>query len=278
MTDKCSICLDDLHDNIGVAVPCGHCLHRGCFESLKTDNASRVDNDDGIAENTEVMPRCPVCKKKIKKFYNVFMTFQHQDDVSCEASCADALKAVARITGENIHLNKRLVEMRNLSKDQSELLFRILPQYDELESNVSRIKLEKKEMTQKMRDLSEENASLLSEWNDSEVQLELVNAKKNKMERRLKETGEENLDLHFIWDELDAKLDRSKSKKKVAKMALKRKAEELDGTKDQVARLACERKELEARLEQTSQEAAQWRNETTKLRRKIKRIKRKQKE
>uniref|UniRef100_A0A7S2EQ88 RING-type domain-containing protein n=1 Tax=Trieres chinensis TaxID=1514140 RepID=A0A7S2EQ88_TRICV len=256
MTDKCSICLEDLHSDIGVATPCGHCFHRSCFDSFKTDCASRSDGD-----RDKVMPRCPVCKRKMKKFYNVFLTFQQRGDDACGAGCADAMKAVATLTGENIRLNRRLRE--------------ILPLYDELETKVSQTKREKKELMKQMKELDETNSVLLSEWNDAEVQLELVKAKKKQIERRLKETNEENQDLHCIWNELDSQLYRAKSKKKEAKMALKRKADELDGTNEQIARVTREKKKLKMKLDKYALQAEQWRNETSKLRKQLKKLKNK---
>eukprot|EP00566_Odontella_aurita_P017125 CAMPEP_0113551126 /NCGR_PEP_ID=MMETSP0015_2-20120614/14358_1 /TAXON_ID=2838 /ORGANISM="Odontella" /LENGTH=262 /DNA_ID=CAMNT_0000451997 /DNA_START=451 /DNA_END=1238 /DNA_ORIENTATION=+ /assembly_acc=CAM_ASM_000160 len=234
MADRCSICLEELHCDIGVAVPCGHCFHRRCFDSLRSDCASQLEEDDDSTRD-KVMPHCPCCKKRTKHFYNVFLTFDQGKENGCNAGCADATKAVVALTGENVNLTKRLREMKSLSRDQSELLFRILPQYDEMES---KYKKERKESAH----LKEKNLEL-------EKEKEEIHAKKRQIERRLKETDEENLDLHFIWDELDSKLLRTRKKRKEIKCALKEQAQELSETKKRVNAVARENKRLKLSLE-----------------------------
>ena len=61
MLDKCPICLEDLADNIGVAVPCGHCYHRDCFAKLKEDSEQRAEMLE-----LALLQRCCICKKRVR--------------------------------------------------------------------------------------------------------------------------------------------------------------------------------------------------------------------
>ena len=118
MPDKCPICLDKLTSNLCTISPCGHVFHKECLDRLnkvfQRDNESLLEianananantntnaNENGNGneydneyEREEAMaklraagklPKCPVCKRKAKKFVPLFLAFENQNDVQLQ--------------------------------------------------------------------------------------------------------------------------------------------------------------------------------------------------
>lgn len=121
---------------------------------------------------------------------------------------------------ENLKLKKSLQELETLSNDQSDLLFRILPRYDKLESRCMHAKRENRHLRKQVQALRDENFDLLYENMETK-------SMQSRAETRLKETEGENMDLHAIWDILDARLETSREEKRLARKREKKLSKEL---------------------------------------------------
>mmetsp|Transcript_6256 Transcript_6256/g.7931 ORF Transcript_6256/g.7931 Transcript_6256/m.7931 type:complete len:276 (+) Transcript_6256:157-984(+) len=260
MTEKCIICLEELHNNIGTISPCGHCFHVKCYNALKANK----ENDSSSCDKL----RCPICKTKSKKFIPIYLSFEARENPSvggggdeneCSSSCADATQAVASLTSENMRLRKSLQEMKTLSKNQSDKLIDILPRFDEVQARLSEISKDKEQIERELREVEEENSELLSGWNDIEM-------KNNELKVRLLETKRENVTLSSNWSKLDQKLSRARRKRKLIES---RQTDELNNVKGQITKSLSEKQELFALLKKSQSEAI-------KLKRIVKKINRKQ--
>jgi chromosome segregation ATPase len=250
-TDKCSICLEEMVSGIGVAVPCGHCFHVACFARLKADCSLTCPDSK---------PPCPLCKRKVKKFHKVYLTVSQRQPEQEESSIADVRK-------EKVRLQKRLRELKRLTNDQSDLLFRILPRYDHLETRYSHTKQEKRNLKKRLEALEDENWELLID------SFEVKTTNRN-LETQLEQANGENMDLHAIWDNLEDQLEDQISQKKRATQKLKQQVQEqvahLAKTKKGMSKLKAETKVLRAAMTQS-------RDEVVRLRKKLKHSPRKRK-
>lgn len=161
---------------------------------------------------------------------------------------------------ENLRLQKRLRELKTLSDDQSDLLFRILPRYDQLKTRYCHTKGEKRDLQKRLASLEDENWELVIDT------FEVKTTNRN-LERRLEEVDGENTDLHEIWDTLEDRLEKSISQTHEAKQKLKQQLQErtaqLEKTKKKMSKLKEEKKGLRAAMTQS-------RNEVARLRKKLK--------
>ena len=287
MTDKCIICLEELHTNIGVITPCGHCFHRQCFNEMKkstTENNNNSMNDDC---NSGKLPRCPVCKRKSKKFVDIYLTFEEReytkrrsdsddshhgdddtgDERGCSASAyADATQALASLTSENMRLRRTLQEVKSVSKDQGELLLNVLPRFDELQSQLAKTTKAKEGIEKELREVEEENSELLTGWNNIEMKMQMVKIEKEELEEKLRETKRKNDDLNQKWNELDLKYTKARKKRK---MLVSKQANELKDVKFQITKSKMEKDELCGMLKKAQMKSLS-------LKRMIKKLKRKQ--
>ena len=249
MTDKCIICLEELRDNIGVITPCGHCFHRDCFKALKN---KEIDTDQSNDENSNKLPRCPVCKHKSKKFVDIYLTFESRDGSNCtdcssevegssNSPCSDETKALASLTSENMRLRKTLQETKSISKGQGELLLDVLPKFDDLQSKLTQMTKDKEKIEKELREVEEENSELLTGWNDIEIKMQMVKIERDELEDRLRETKKTNTLLNTKWNELDQKLVKAKKKRKLMES---KQANELEDVKCQMTKSQREKQEL----------------------------------
>lgn len=266
MTEKCPICLESLNSDIGVIVPCGHCLHRSCFQALQENHAQ---NDDASSTSSKPsMPPCPVCKGKSKKFHNIFLTIPSTcptvySDVGSENDLECTQQAVASLAGENMQLKESLSNMRSLSHDQSQLLHRMLPKYKELEGKLIRSQKDKRQTELALREIESENSDLITEWNDIEIKMQCIKAEKTDLEQKLQISQKEKFALCGIWNQLDGKLTRANKKREHLKEELKRGHSE----QKEFRRMAeMEKKDLKSLLDQS-------RLQTKTLKREIKKLK-----
>ena len=302
MTDKCIICFDELHSNIGVITPCGHAFHRDCFRALKQNaEKNQQDSDDGSDSssnnnnNSGKLPRCPVCKGKSKKFIDVYLTFEERrycsntiednngiggDSTSSNSDSLlprrtrslsssfeeDATQALASLTSENMHLRKSLQETKSISKSQGELLLEVLPKFDSIQSQLLETTRDKEDIEKELRDVEEENSELLTGWNDIEMKMQMIKFEKEELEDKLRETKRKNNVLNAKWNELDLKLIKAKKRRKILES---KQADELNGVKVQVRQSNTEKEELFGLLKKSQSKA-------TNLKRIIKKMKRKQ--
>lgn len=80
MSDVCSICLGELHSDVGVVVPCGHCFHIKCFEEyLKHQRIDKSSNDAVTNDIGATLPSCPMCKQDTKMFQKIFLCVKIED-------------------------------------------------------------------------------------------------------------------------------------------------------------------------------------------------------
>lgn len=276
MTEKCPICLESLSSDIGVIVPCGHCVHRSCFEAYREHHAKTVE---APSDSKLPMPPCPMCKRKSKKFHNIFLTIPHSN-ASCQGTNLGTSndleytqQAVASLAGENMQLKETLSNMRSLSKDQSQLLHHMLPKCKELENKLKRSQRDKHQIELALREIESENSDLITEWNDIEIKMQCIKAEKTDLERKLQLSQKEKFALCGIWNQLDGKLTKANKKREQLKEELKRGSSE----QQQFRKTAeLEKKSLQSQLEQSQMETKNLKNEIKRLKQ-LKKKKRKSK-
>jgi hypothetical protein len=296
MPDKCPICLEELLSSICTITPCGHCFHRSCLQSL----TNALHNDPSNQGSSSKLPRCPVCKHKSKKFVPLYLTFEKEDpvrttnnansnaDVDANANATnnisdtstitavaalsdpnynDATEAVRSLSTHNFQLQKNILELKSLSKDQSDILLEVLPKFDTLESKLRQISREKHLIEKQLLDVEAENADLISDWNEVEMKMQLLQTEKNELRK-------ENTDLSMRRTEVDEKLVKAKRKRKRIEEALRDgfedhqvQARELEVVKDEIVKSQVEKERLSCLLKESQLE-------TDKLRKKVKKLKR----
>ena len=267
MTEKCPICLESLSSDIGVIVPCGHCVHRSCFESYREHYAKTVE---APSDSKLPMPPCPMCKRKCKKFHNIFLTIPNSNTSSLgstnvgtsESDLEFTQQAVASLAGENMQLKETLSTMRSLSKDQNQLLHHMLPKCKELENKLKRSQRDKHQIELALREIESENSDLITEWNDIEIKMQCIKAEKTDLERKLQLSQKEKFALCGIWNQLDGKLTKANKKREQLKEELKRGSSEQQEFR-KTAEL--EKKNLQSQLEQSQLETKNLKNEIKRL-------------
>lgn len=233
MTDKCSICLEEMVSELGVALPCGHCYHQECFARLTADTKR-------AASQTRDAPKCCVCKRKVKKFHKIYLNVVQCCPVEEKQKVEQSIIYAKQ---ENARLSKRLSDLQSLSNDQSDMLVRILPRCDKLESRCSHTKQHNRQLRKQVEELKEENRELLLENQETKTQLD--------------EAIEENMDLYVIWDTLEDQLEQSRSETKVVKQKLKSVSQELEQAKRETKTLWADKKRLRAAMAQSRGEVNQ---------------------
>jgi chromosome segregation ATPase len=190
-----------------------------------------------------------VRKRKVKKFQKVYLTVSRCQPEQVEMSIVEARR-------ENLRLQKRLRELKTLSDDQSDLLFRILPRYDHLETRCCHTKREKRDLQKRLAALEDENWELLIDT------FEVKTTNRN-LEMLLEEEDGENTDLREIWDSLEDRLEQSISEKKEAEEKLKQQLQErtaqLEKMRKEMSQLKAEKKGLRAAMSQSRIEVARLR-------------------
>mmetsp|Transcript_14923 Transcript_14923/g.24689 ORF Transcript_14923/g.24689 Transcript_14923/m.24689 type:complete len:278 (-) Transcript_14923:112-945(-) len=245
MTDQCPICLEHLIENIGVAVPCGHCFHRDCFERLKKDSEQRTDD---ILQRA-LLQRCCICKKKVRKFHSLFLNFDPADKKSVPPETS---LRVQQLQGEKEELAERLNKLQALSSDQSEILCRLVPRHDHLEARYAEVKKERQLLKRQLDMVEDENWDLRFSCFDAEAKLQRTKAHRSSVESKLEEAVGENHDLHEIWDSLEQQLEVTKTKRKSCKsklmQKLREKCQQLDTSQQEMEKTKKEKEALQAQL------------------------------
>lgn len=298
MTDKCMICLEELRSNIGVIASCGHCFHRECFQALKRnkENSSSSSSD----ESNSQMPRCPICKRKSKKFVDIYLTFEDREcamigmekgdkenendndgDVNCSEgeelsrTCYDdTRKALISSTSENMRLRKMLQELKSVSKGQGDLLLDLLPKFDDLQSRLTMTEKDKESIEKQLQEVEEDNSELLTGWNDIEMKMQIVKIEKDELKDKLRESKKKNSILIAKWNELDQKLLKARKKKKLLRS---KQTDELRNVKFQIQKSNMEKEELFNMLQKTQTKATDLERVVKLLKRKYVKRKKRQK-
>lgn len=238
MVEKCPICQEDLLDNIGVAIPCGHCFHRDCYEKFKQNCQQR-----------DKLHRCCVCKKKTKRFCNIFLSFESSRP-SLEKDVI--LEKEATLRKEKRKLEKKHCILQSLSNDQNEILTMLLRRQNDLETQCSNMKRESKFLKAQLKNSENECWELRLECYENEINLSEMKSKQNLLEMELEDTNAENKDLHDIWGTLERRLDAAKLKRKSVqskmKINLREKCEELQTVKEEMTKLRKAKVSIEREL------------------------------
>lgn len=283
MPDKCPICLEELVSSICTITPCGHCFHHSCLKRL-TEAHHDARHCSSSSRELRKLPRCPVCKHKSKKFVPLYLTFEKEDYAEAAASSSsststsslspaevvvtdyeDATEAVRALSAQNFQLQKNILELKSLSKDQSDLLLEVLPKFDSLESKLRQTSREKHLIQKQLLDVEAENADLISDWNTIEMKMQLLQSEKNELQK-------ENTHLCVKRLEVDQKLVRAKRKRKRIEEALRNgfedqrvQARELEEVKLEMVKSRKETNRLECLLKESRSEADTLRKKVNKL-------------
>jgi hypothetical protein len=77
VVEQCSICLQELNNDIGTFVPCGHCIHVACFREYAANHHERlVARSGGAVTRAGVgapLPRCPMCHSNPVHFQKIYL-------------------------------------------------------------------------------------------------------------------------------------------------------------------------------------------------------------
>lgn len=256
-SDNCAICLEGLHNDLGVAVPCGHVFHRPCFAFLKQSICAECHGSESSAN---VIIPCPVCKRHVKRFRKLYLTYQEEEKVESSGSTSSSSTAI-QLTRENIRLQKRLRELKTLSNDQSDLLFRILPRYDHMESRHDKLKRDKVELQKHIQHLNQQHCELVHQWTSTEERYQHIQDQQRQLLNKLEDVNAENKDLHDIWDTLETQLNQSMEKRRSIKQKLKLNVQErdlqLEMMKSQCKQLKQQKKAFKVALRQSQEQVHQ---------------------
>ena len=171
----------------------------------------------------EAKPPCPICKRSIKKTVKVYLTIATAD---CDSSSCQEIQrlnqsAVATLK-ENSRLQKRLRELQSVSNDQSDLLLRILPRYNQLDQQHGALKRDQKLLKKQLEAVEDENWELLLNCVDAQAKLKEEREVRENLAMKLEETVDKNKDLFAIWKTLEGQLKKSTLKTKEVKAKLKK--------------------------------------------------------
>ena len=136
MSEYCVICQETLcspFSTIGTIVPCGHVVHRSCFQDFITaHNISNTHITRVRAALTSVnlstfsrLPHCPICKHESKEFMPLFLSFDPY-----ESPTNATVVELGRFLGQKIDQSNETIELLRSerqqlisnSKDQSKML------------------------------------------------------------------------------------------------------------------------------------------------------------
>jgi chromosome segregation ATPase len=254
MTDECSICLDDLRNDLCTSTSCGHCFHRECYRHLVEHYKNRNQ-----CQAVDANPPCPVCKQRIKKTVKVYLTIATDDFNSSSFQEIQRLnKSAVTSLSENSRLQKRLHELQSVSNDQSDQLRRILPRYNQLNQQHRALKRDQKLLKKQVQVVEDENRELLFDCFDAKAKLKEEQEKRENIAMKLEETVDENKDLFAIWETLEVYLEKSTLKTKEVKAKLKeqlrQRSEELEQVRMEVDQTKLEKNCLKRDLERFQEE------------------------
>lgn len=253
MIDKCPICLEELVSNIGVAVPCGHCFHRDCYARLKEDSEQRAE-----VMELPLQQRCCLCKKKVRKFHNLFLSF---DSIKLSSTTREQNDREKLLWEKGKELEKRIIELQSLSADQSDILCRLVPRHDHLEARYSKLKQEKEQLKRQLKVVEDENWDLRFDCFDATAKLERARAHRDILECRLEEAEGENRDLQVIGKSLEQQLISAKLKRKAVKTKMKHllreHCQQIDVVKHEMESMKQEKDALQGELKVYRRETAE---------------------
>ena len=262
MTDKCIICLKELHSNIGCITPCGHCFHRGCFEALRNNmniqnstppNTHNDSETNNYIEHNNMILRCPMCNQMSKSFVDIFLTFDHENEESSNTStrnggrrngsrCSISTRraysnsSVESIKSENKRLRTSLQDLKTVSRGQSELILDLLPRFQKLERKLKSTIKEKEEYEKSFWQMKDENSVL-----------DMIKNERDLLEERLNQSNERNEGLHSKLVLLERELIQSKKKRNL--LETKEAMEFVNDMKNEMMRYKEENEKLQQRLE-----------------------------
>lgn len=78
MVETCCICLQDLCDDIGSFVSCGHCVHRTCFKEYLATYQGQQElelSQQNYTRYRPPLPKCPLCLAIPTHFQPLYISF-----------------------------------------------------------------------------------------------------------------------------------------------------------------------------------------------------------
>lgn len=204
MSDKCMICLEEMHGSIGCIIPCGHCFHRECFEALrestKEEASATPSSNLNFILNTGngKLPRCPVCNSKAKKFVDIFLTFDNSREPCCGGGGSRGrLESDESLASENVRLRVSLESLKKVSKGQSEVILEILPRFEQLQKKYNKIE------------------GLYHQLKEEYSLLQMIKNERDLLEERLNGSRKKREFLSSLCSELEQKLILAKKKRDI---------------------------------------------------------------
>jgi len=166
MSEYCVICQETLcspFSTIGTIVPCGHVVHRSCFQDFITaHNISNTHITRVRAALTSVnlstfsrLPHCPICKHESKEFMPLFLSFDPY-----ESPTNATVVELGRFLGQKIDQSNETIEL--LRSERQQLISNSKDQSDKLldQSNET-IKLLRSERQQLISNSKDQSKMLL---------------------------------------------------------------------------------------------------------------------
>ena len=149
-------------------------------------------------------------------------------------------------------MEKRIIELQDLSTDQSEILCRLVPRHDHLEARNCKLKEEKMLLKRQLKAVEDENWDLRFDTFDATAKFERAMAHLRDLESKLETAAVENRKLLLVGDALEKQLVAAKSKRKDVKAKLKVLAREhfqqIDIVKQEMERMKHEKDALKGQL------------------------------
>eukprot|EP01083_Nonionella_stella_P031010 84974_1 len=239
MTDKCPICLEELRSSIGTITPCGHCLHVECFQKLRMATKKMNDDENNDSDSSELpskLPRCPVCKRKAKKFVNLYLTFEdktnqqqlrqlqlQQQQSSCLPQCHndnDDDRSCIPLSFDQ-HQRERSMSTTSigtagtLSSEHSTINIDsdVVEAVRNLTTENFRLQKSLRELKSLSRDQSELLLDIMPKLQHLESRLTTTSHEKSLIEKELRLVEDENSELISDWNNVELKLHMLQSEK-----------------------------------------------------------------
>jgi len=155
MSEICVICQEKLcssFSTIGTIVPCGHVVHRSCFQDFITAHSTSNTHITRVSR----LPRCPICQHESKEFMQLFLSF----DPAFDESPTNATETIAQSKDQY----DKLLDLERIYSVKIVELGRVLgQQIDQSNERIELLRSERQQLISNSRDKSDK----LLEWGRS---------------------------------------------------------------------------------------------------------------
>ena len=128
--EQCAICLQEIKNDIGAFVPCGHCIHVNCYKEYLTNHRRKSGITGTIRHGSNYyygdriidtsLPRCPLCLSNSTYFQRLYLSISNDDhghDDTIPLTVPSS--ASSTVIDNSVHHHSLFETNRNWIEDQS---------------------------------------------------------------------------------------------------------------------------------------------------------------